>query len=312
MQTRPPKRAINGVLILNKAAGYSSNQALQKARGLFSAAKAGHTGNLDPLATGVLPLCFGEATKFSQFLLDSDKGYRATITFGRRSDTGDSQGNLLSDDGAAGIDRKKIEALLPRFRGGIEQIPPMYSALKHQGQPLYKLAREGIEIERAPRKVQIYRLEVIDCRPREKWLDVDVEVDCSKGTYIRSLAMDLGELLGCGGLISALHRYRSGHFDESCSIQIADLEEERGSASGEVLDHHLLPMETLVSDLQKIRLTEDSGYYLQQGQPVLVPSALKHTAVEEQVAVFSAHDVFLGVAEILPDGRVAPRRLVVR
>lgn len=312
MQTRSPKRPVNGVLILNKAAGYSSNQALQKARGLFSAAKAGHTGNLDPLATGVLPLCLGEATKFSQFLLDSDKGYRATITFGRRSDTGDREGKLLSDDGVGAIGRAQVEALLPRFRGEIEQVPPMYSALKHQGQPLYKLAREGVEIERAPRKVQIYRLEVVDCRPREKWLDVDIEVDCSKGTYIRSLAMDLGEILGCGGLISALHRYRSGHFDESQAIQIVDLEEERGSQLADVLDHHLLPMETLVTDLQKVQLSEDSSYYLQQGQPVLVPSALKHTAVAEQVAVFSAANDFLGVAEILPDGRVAPRRLVVR
>lgn len=316
MQKRSPKRAVNGVLLLNKEGGYSSNQALQKARWLYNAAKAGHTGNLDPLATGVLPLCFGEATKFARFLLDSDKRYAATITFGCRSDTGDSEGRLLSREGAGTLDRAGVEALLPRFRGPLQQVPPMYSALKYQGRPLYELAREGIEIERAPRQVHIYSLEVVDCRPRQ-WaegpplLDVDVEVSCSKGTYIRSLAMELGDALGCGALISALHRRQSGAFDEQQAVTLTALVAERGDGDAARLDHHLLPIEVLVADLHRVALSDDSAYYFRQGQAVLVPSALKQTAVAQQVAVFGAQQEFLGVAEILPDGRVAPRRLVV-
>ena len=177
--TKIPKRPVSGVLILNKPKGFSSNQALQKARWLFNAAKAGHTGSLDPLATGVLPLCFGEATKFSQFLLDSDKIYRATITFGKCSDTGDSEGALLRDAGAPDLTVKAIEAILPRFRGEIEQIPPMYSALKHQGQPLYKLARAGVEIEREARKVHIFALKVLHFRPHAIYPELDIEVECS-------------------------------------------------------------------------------------------------------------------------------------
>lgn len=313
---KTPKRSVNGVLILNKPQGFTSNQALQKVRWLFNAAKAGHTGSLDPLATGVLPLCFGEATKFSQFLLDSDKTYRSTITFGKRSDTGDSEGNLLSDTGVSGLTLKAIEVVLPQFRGDIEQVPPMFSALKHQGQPLYKLARAGIEIEREARKVHIFSLKVLNFRPHQKYPELDIEVECSKGTYIRSLAMDIGELLGCGALISALHRSQVSKFTEQQAISLSVLEAERDAASGEsnssVLDRHLLPVEETITHLGAVILPENTGYYFQQGQPVLVGSALKHTHVGELVKVSLESGEFLGVAEILDDGRVAPRRLIVK
>lgn len=311
---RRPKRAINGVLVLNKSAGFTSNQALQKARWLLQAAKAGHTGSLDPIATGVLPLCFGEATKFSQFLLDADKTYRATVLFGRRSETGDCDGAILSDDGAPGLTLARIEPLLERFRGEIQQVPPMYSALKHQGQPLYKLAREGIEIERAPRTVQIYRLEVLDCRPRcgegGRYLELDIEVACSKGTYIRSLAMDLGDAVGCGALIAALHRSKAGPFVDSDSVSLAELEQERSDQDAAVLDHHLLPVSMTIGHLQGVHLPATSGHYFQQGQPVLESSVLRTTRTGETVAVFLSNNEFLGVAEILADGRIAPRRLI--
>jgi tRNA pseudouridine55 synthase len=313
-ERRPPKRAVDGVLVLNKPAGFTSNQALQKARWLLQAAKAGHTGSLDPIATGVLPLCFGEATKFSQYLLDADKTYRATVLFGRRSDTGDREGKILSDDGASGLDLARIEAELPAFRGDIEQIPPMFSALKHQGQPLYKLAREGLEVERSPRKVQIYRLEVIDCRPRQgeggRYTELDIEVACSKGTYIRSLAMDLGDALGCGGLITALHRSKAGPFVDSEASGLAELERERSDQPASVLDHHLLPITTTIGHLQAVKLPEASGHYFRQGQPVLESSVLRNTKAGETVAVFLPDNEFLGVAEILTDGRIAPRRLI--
>jgi len=311
-QKKIPKRPVNGVLILNKPQGFTSNQALQKVRWLFNAEKAGHTGSLDPLATGVLPLCFGEATKFSQFLLDSDKTYCATILFGKRSDTGDSEGTLLSDEGASGLTLKAIETVLPQFRGYIEQVPPMFSALKHQGQPLYKLARAGIEIEREARKVHIFSLKVLNFRPREKYPELDIEVECSKGTYIRSLAMDIGELLKCGALISALHRSKVSRFTEQQAISLPELETEREGFDPLVLDHHLLPVEETITHLTAICLPESTGYYFQQGQPVLVGSALKLTSVGEIVRVSLANGEFLGVAEILDDGRVAPRRLVVK
>jgi tRNA pseudouridine55 synthase len=316
MQKRSSKRNVDGLLLLNKPQGISSNQALQKAKWLFNAAKAGHTGSLDPLATGVLPLCFGEATKFSQFLLNADKIYRTTLTFGKRSETGDSEGALLSDDGAPGLQLADIEALLPRFRGEIEQIPPMYSALKHQGRPLYELARAGQTIEREARKVHIFRLEVVEFRPHPKYPELDIEVACSKGTYIRSLAMDLGELLssgnkGCGALISSLHRVQAGSFTEQQCIELAELEKLRNEGSADVLDRFLVPLEQMVAHLAMVRLPESTGYYFQQGQPVIAGNAARNLSIGEIVSVSLENGRFLGVAEILDDGKVAPRRLMV-
>ena len=193
---RPRGRDLNGILLLDKSSGVSSNGALQMAKKMFAAAKAGHTGSLDPLATGMLPICFGEATKFSQFLLESDKSYRVTAKLGVTTETGDADGNVVNTTEVS-ASAAQIEAALLSFKGDIEQIPSMYSAIKHEGVPLYKLAREGITVERKPRPVTIYDLRIL----RIDGDELEFEVDCSKGTYVRSLVEDTGALLGCGCLL---------------------------------------------------------------------------------------------------------------
>ena len=214
MARRRKGRPIDGILVLDKPLGVSSNRALQTAKHLYFAAKAGHTGSLDPLATGVLPLCFGEATKFSSFLLDADKGYTSTFVLGVQTATCDAEGEVLAVKSAAHVTAAQVEQALIPLRGEIEQVPPMYSALKHKGQPLYKLARAGQEVERAARRVTIYELELLAFREGEH-PQVDVRISCSKGTYVRTLAEDLGQALGCGAHVSALHRTRSGPFTEA-------------------------------------------------------------------------------------------------
>ena len=208
MARRRRGRPVNGILVLDKPLGMSSNQALQTAKRLYFAAKAGHTGSLDPLATGVLPLCFGEATKFSQYLLDADKAYESTFVLGTATDTGDAEGQVLETTDASGISEADVSAALDRFRGEIEQVPSMFSAIKHNGQPLYKLARQGKEVERKSRRVVIKQLELRDFRTgggqQGTAPEVDVYLECSKGTYVRSIAEDLGKVLGCGAFVSAL------------------------------------------------------------------------------------------------------------
>ncbi len=299
-------RPINGILVLDKPVGVSSNRALQSARHLFSAAKAGHTGSLDPLASGVLPLCFGEATKFSQYLLDADKAYESTFVFGVATATGDAEGEVITSCDASNIDAARVEDALHSFRGEIEQIPPMYSAIKRDGQPLYKLARQGIEVEREPRRAFIQRLELCAFRPGAK-PEADIYLECSKGTYVRSIAEDLGAALGCGAHVSALRRTRSGPFDIRDSISLPTLEALRHQAGPAELDALLLPAESALGSLPLVRLTESGGFYLRRGQPVQVPNAPGNGMV--RVALESGE--FLGVGEILDDGRVAPRRLMV-
>jgi tRNA pseudouridine55 synthase len=223
-------RDISGILVLNKPKGISSNGALQTTKRLFFAAKAGHTGSLDPLATGVLPICFGEATKFSQFLLDSDKRYVATIRLGVRTTTGDAEGEIIERKTAAYVDKQSLLSTLDLFVGEISQIPSMYSALKYQGKPLYKLAREGKEVERKVRQIKIYNLELLDFRAGE-YAEFDIDIRCSKGTYVRSLAEDIGEQLGCGAHVTALHRSASGPFLDEDAISIEALEQMRGNAT---------------------------------------------------------------------------------
>ena len=203
-------RNVNGILVLDKPAGESSNRSLQRVKRLFNASKAGHTGSLDPLATGVLPLCFGEATKISQFLLDADKRYSTTIKLGIKTASGDSQSEVLKTS-EVNLDKKQVEDSLEMFRGEIRQIPSMYSALKHKGVPLYKLARKGEEVERKERVVTVYSLNLLDFRGDE----IDLEVHCSKGTYIRMIADDLGDQLGVGGHVTVLRRLQSGPFYSS-------------------------------------------------------------------------------------------------
>jgi tRNA pseudouridine55 synthase len=218
-QKRPPRRTVDGVLLLDKPQGQTSNGALQTARRLYNAAKAGHTGTLDPMATGLLPLTFGEATKFSQMLLDADKAYEATVRLGIETDTGDAEGRPIAS-APVSVTPDEVARALSLFTGEIEQVPPMYSALKCAGKPLYEYARAGIEIERAPRKVRIHALEFVA-------LEGDafrIRVDCSKGTYIRTLAIDLGRALGCGAHLSALRRTRIGPFAVDAAVTLAALE----------------------------------------------------------------------------------------
>ncbi len=309
---KPKGRAINGVLLLNKSGGMSSNNALQRARRLFNAAKAGHTGSLDPLATGVLPLCFGEATKFSQFLLDADKGYQTTIVLGSSTTTGDADGEILALSDCSEITEEAVANALLEFHGNIEQVPPMYSALKHQGQPLYKLARQGKEIARKPRPVRIDKIELLGFRQLENSaIEIDVEILCSKGTYIRSIAEDLGKALFCGAHVKKLHRIQSGEFKVEDALTIDELVAELADQEVNVLDHHLLPTDTPVRSLPAVELPEQNAFYFMQGQAVMVSEVYRIAEEGGMVRVFSSASIFLGLGQVSDDGRVAPKRLVV-
>ncbi|MCX2983051.1 tRNA pseudouridine(55) synthase TruB [Halieaceae bacterium IMCC14734] len=306
MGRRNKGRPVNGILVLDKPLGVSSNRALQTAKHLYFAAKAGHTGSLDPLATGVLPLCFGEATKFSQYLLDADKTYLSTFQLGATTATGDSEGEVVAEQDASFVTEAMVAEAIGPFRGPIEQIPPMYSALKHQGQPLYKLARAGQEVERKARAVTIYEYELLAFRPGPR-PQVDVKIACSKGTYIRSLAEDLGAALACGGHVSALRRIQAGPFGIEDAYTMTALEQLKEEDAYTNMDALLLPSDAALGALPMVRLTESGGFYIRQGQPVQVPLA----PVSGLVRVGLETGEFLGVGEILDDGRVAPRRLIV-
>ena len=304
MARRRKGRDVSGILVLDKPSGMTSNGALQQAKRLFNAAKAGHTGSLDPLATGVLPICFGEATKFSQYVLDADKGYDATIRLGVGTDTLDAEGEELARADASHINREQVEAAIARLRGPLSQLPPMYSALKRDGQPLYKLARQGLEVERKPRAVVIHRMACDDFREGET-AEADVSIGCSKGTYVRSLAESLGELLGVPAHVRALRRTEAGPYQLSGSITLEQLRVIAGQGEA-TLDSVLAPMDTPLMSLNRVELGESASFYLKQGQPVLVPNGPR----DGMVRVYSGGDSFLGIGEMLEDGRVAPRRLV--
>ena len=297
-------RPVNGVLVIDKPQGMTSNEAVQKAKHLFGAQKVGHTGNLDPLATGVLPLCFGEATKFSQYLLASDKRYWSRIKLGVATDSGDADGKVLSRCSAAAIGRADLEAALTCFRGPIKQVPSMFSAIKHQGQPLYKLARQGIEVEREARDAFIHSNQLTAFDGDE----FELEVHCSKGTYLRTIAADLGEKLGCGAHVTALRRRQAGPYDERDLVTFAELERIRLQEGGS-LDPLLLPLSSAVREWPEVRLSKDTAYYLRQGQPVLNAHAPTKGWVRLAEAV-GDEARFFGVGEVLDDGRIAPRRLV--
>lgn len=303
-------RSVNGMFLLDKPAGLSSNKALQRVKAIYDANKAGHTGSLDPLATGILPICLGEATKFSQFLLLSDKHYRSTFTLGVVTDTGDCDGSEVDRIDASGITRADVELAMDKFRGEIEQIPSMYSALKHQGQPLYKLARQGLVVEREPRAVTVYRYEIIDFRPGVE-AQLDVEVHVSKGTYVRSLAEDLGRALNCGGHVSALRRHRAGPFDESQIMTLDDLEEQSRCLGQQGLDGLLKPMDIAVGDRMAVELSSVVAGYFMLGQPVMSNQAFRNGQEGDIVRVFRDDGAFLGIGAINQDGQVAPKRLVV-
>ncbi len=306
---RPRGRPVDGILILNKPQGITSNDALQQVKYLFYAAKAGHTGSLDPLATGILPICLGEATKFTQFLLEADKTYQSTFCLGMATETGDSDGEMVSTTDASALTQAQLEQAIEAFRGEIKQIPSMYSALKHKGQPLYKLARQGITVEREARDATIYSYEILAFRPGEK-AELDVEISCSKGTYIRTLAEDLGKAVGCGAHVTRLHRTVAGPFREEESITLPQLEALREGKRGEDLDFLLKPLDAAVSDAIAVELTESMAWYFRQGQAVMSPEVYRQSEEGDIVRIFHTDGGFMGVGEVLDDGRVKPRRLV--
>lgn len=302
MAKRHRGRPVNGILLLDKPAGVTSNGALQTVKRMFGAAKAGHTGSLDPLATGMLPICFGEATKFSQFLLDADKSYLVTAKLGVVTDTGDADGQVLRETAVA-VDADTIRAALMDFVGEIEQTPSMFSAIKHNGQPLYKLARQGIEVERKSRRVTIHRITVLDVRADE----LDFEVACTKGTYVRSLVEDLGEKLGCGGHVQSLRRLSAGPYPAERMLTLDQLGAMKEQGGFEAIDEQLLPLSTSVADWPAVELGDNAAFYLLQGQAVMASDRPR----DGWVSLYQASDKrFLGVGEILEDGRIAPRRLV--
>lgn len=291
---------IDGILILDKPQGYSSNGALQQCRRALDAQKAGHTGALDPLATGVLPVCFGEATKFSQYLLDAEKAYLATICFGETRTTGDAEGEVVETSNASHLTAESVEQAMQGFKGAIKQVPPMYSALKKDGQPLYKLARQGIEIEREARDVVIEAFDMLDFIPDERAF-CQVFVRCSKGTYIRSLAEDLGASLGVGAHLTALRRTEAGPFGLSDAMTL-----EQVQSAGQDLVARLLPIDAGLQYLTRLTLGEQEIEKLLQGQRVNV----LNNANSGIVRIARASGEFVGLAKASEDGEIAPLRMI--
>lgn len=298
MQQKRIKRTVSGVLLLDKPHGFSSNQALQKAKWLLQAAKAGHTGTLDPLATGLLPLCFGEATKFAHYLTEADKTYVATLKLGVTTNTGDMEGEVLSVQ-PVNVTQQQFEQAAQKFIGEISQVPPMYSALKHEGKALYEYARAGLEIERKARSVQIrdIKLESFEGDVAE------ITVTCSKGTYIRTLAEDIGKLLNCGAHLIGLRRTVTAGYKIAQAITLEQFE----ALTMAQRDAILLAPDSAVDYLPAVELDADGTYYLQQGQPVWqsgkIPSGLLRLYREDKR--------FLGLGELQSDGKIAPKRLIV-
>lgn len=290
------RRAVNGVLLLDKPAGITSNAALQMARRLYNAAKGGHTGTLDPLATGLLPLCFGEATKFAGEMLDADKSYDATIRFGIITDTADAEGQVL-ETRPVRITIEQIEAVLPRFTGEIMQVPPMHSALKRDGKPLYEYARQGIVLERVARRITIHAIHLLGFEDDR----LAISVDCSKGTYIRTLAQDIGEALGCGAHLAALRRTRIGTQQLLQGITLVELE----TMPPEARDARLLPPDALLVALPRADLDAASATRLCHGQPV----RWNGDAGERRWRAY-AEGGFLGLCELTQDGWMTPQRLI--
>lgn len=301
---RPKKkgRDVHGVFLLDKSQGVSSNDIMQKVKRLFNANKAGHTGALDPLATGMLPICLGEATKFSQFLLDSDKRYRVIAKLGERTDTSDADGQVVQTRDV-NVDESHILAALDAFRGDILQVPTMFSALKHNGKPLYEYARAGITVERKARPITIFELLFIEYQAPY----LTLEVHCSKGTYIRTLVDDLGEALGCGAHVTMLRRLAVADYPVEQMMTLDDLQNLAENQPLEVLDKLLLPMDSAVSRLAKLNLTEAQTKAVGFGQRVKFENNENRYG---QVRLFS-HDLqFLGVAEIREDNVIRPSRMV--
>ncbi|RDF09181.1 tRNA pseudouridine(55) synthase TruB [Haemophilus sputorum] len=302
--SRPRKkgRDVHGVFLLDKPQGVSSNDIMQKVKRLFKANKAGHTGALDPLATGMLPICLGEATKFSQFLLDSDKRYVVTAKLGERTDTSDAEGQVVQSR-EVNVAEADILAALSAFRGEILQVPTMFSALKHNGKPLYEYARAGITVEREARPITIFELKFIDYQAPF----LTLEVHCSKGTYIRTLVDDLGEALGCGAHVTMLRRLAVADYPIEEMMPIEDLALLADSFPSGELDRLLLPMDTAVASLPQLNLTAEQTKAVGFGQRVKFENP---QALSGLVRLFSENGQFLGIAEITVGNIIRPNRMV--
>ncbi|MBX2867510.1 MAG: tRNA pseudouridine(55) synthase TruB [Acidiferrobacterales bacterium] len=288
---------VDGMLLLDKPIGCSSNHALQRAKHLLNARKAGHTGSLDPLATGLLPLCFGETTKISSMFLNADKTYTVSIRLGVTTETGDSEGAVIEQK-ALEFDQKNLEQVLDSYRGDLMQTPPMYSALKQNGQPLYKLARQGITVERKARPVTVYSLDLVD------WQNdlLKLEVSCSRGFYIRTLAEDIGNDLGCGGHVEVLRRTRVGDFSVDQSVTLDQLEAVLTPRDREKL---LLPTDEGLAHLPEVRLPENLARYIKLGQSIRA----SNTATPGLVRVYAETTGFIGLGEVSSDFKLSPKRI---
>jgi len=291
---------VNGVLLLDKPKGLSSNHALQRVRRLFQAQKAGHTGTLDPMATGLLPICLGEATKFSSHLLEADKVYRTRVELGVITDTGDAEGNVIEQHEIPSLSVDDVEAVLTRFRGEIDQVPPMYSALKHQGKKLYELAREGKHVERAARRISVYDARLLSFDGTA----FELEVSCSKGTYIRTLAEDIGQALGCGAHISQLRRLKTGPFlaDEMWTLDALE-----ALADQAALEAELMPVDVLVDHLPSLTVDDTAHARLAHGQPATLTTGT--LALDELARLYYA-ETFIGLGVVKGAQEVAPKRLL--
>ncbi|MBN3262089.1 tRNA pseudouridine(55) synthase TruB [Pectobacterium brasiliense] len=309
--SRPRRRGrdIHGVLLLDKPQGVSSNDVLQKVKRIFNANRAGHTGALDPLATGMLPICLGEATKFSQYLLDSDKRYHVIARLGQRTDTSDADGNVI-EERVIGFSATDLAQALEGFRGTTQQVPSMYSALKYQGRKLYEYARQGLTVPREAREITVYELQFI----RWEGDELELEIHCSKGTYIRTIIDDLGEKLGCGAHVIYLRRLQVATYPTERMVtleQLAALAEQAQTQElplSQSLDPLLMPMESPVIDFPEVNLTPVVAGYLKLGQAVQAANVPSNGMV--RITEGDEHK-FIGMGEIDSDGRVAPRRLVV-
>lgn len=300
---RKKGRDINGIFLLDKSQGMSSNDIMQKVKRLFQANKAGHTGALDPLATGMLPICLGEATKFSQYLLDADKRYQVIAKLGERTDTSDADGQVVQKR-EVNIDLAKILTALEQFRGEIMQVPTMFSALKYQGKALYEYARAGITIERKARPISIFELKFIDYQIPY----LTLEVHCSKGTYIRTLVDDLGEVLGCGAHVTRLRRIAVADYPYNKMMTLEQLQQFSEQEDLDLLDQHLLPMESAVIRLPGLCLTKEQARAVGFGQRI---KFLNEQGIQGQVRLISPENLFLGVAVIDENSIVHPQRMVV-
>lgn len=297
MQYKRIKRNINGVLLLDKPIDFSSNQALQKVKWLYQAAKAGHTGTLDPLATGLLPICLGEATKFAQYVTDADKTYVATIKLGATTTTGDAEGEVLTS-APVDVTQAQFAAVCQQFLGEISQIPPMYSALKHEGKALYEYAREGVDIARQTRLITIKAITVNEFAGDT----AQITVTCSKGTYIRTLAEDIGAALGCGAHLIGLRRTATAAYQMAQAVTIQQLE----AMTIEARDAQLLPVDSAIESLPKVVLNADCAYFLLQGQAVWQAGKTP----QGDLRLYDENNQFLGLGFLQDDGKIAPKRLI--